>query len=212
MKTITKEIKLYKYDELSKEAKEKANDKYLEFYRHECDFFEDVIKNSLENEGVSGVACIDVEWNLGYSQWDYVKILGNIYFEDLSDELKNKFCKGLSNEELKFFKQFEKYSEICFRELYDGSDCVEIYVQLSATPEELYDLGLDNDFKFEDKEKYYKISPKIDKNIEEWYDEICEEYKELGYRYFYEGDEEEIKEYYEAEGQLFLENGEMYEE
>lgn len=32
MKTITKEIKLYKYNELSKEAKEKANDKYLEFY------------------------------------------------------------------------------------------------------------------------------------------------------------------------------------
>jgi len=212
MKTILKEIKLYKYDELSKEAKEKANDKYLEFYRHECDFFEDVIKNSLENEGVSGVACIDVEWDLGYSQGDYVKILGNIYFEDLSDELKNKFYKGLSNEELKFFKQFEEYSKICFRELYAGSCCVEIYVQLSATPEELYDLGLDNDFKFEDKEKYYKISPKIDKNIEEWYDEVCEEYKEIGYKYFFEGDEEEIKEYYEAEGQLFLESGEMYEE
>ena len=213
MKTILKEIKLYKYDELSKEAKEKANNKYLEFYRHECgDFFEDVIKNSLENEGVRGVACIDVEWNLGYSQGDYVKILGNIYFEDLSDELKNKFYKGLSNEELNFFKQFEKYSEICFRKLYYGSSCVEIYVQLSATPEELYDLGLDNDFKFEDKEKYYKISPKIDKNIEEWYDEICEEYKELGYKYFYEVDEDEIKEYYEDTEQLFLENGEMYEE
>lgn len=213
MKTILKEIKLYKYDELSKEAKEKVNNKYLEFYRHECDFFfEDVIKNSLENEGVRGVACIDVHWNLGYSQGDYVKILGNIYFEDLSDELKNKFYKGLSNEELNFFKQFEKYSEICFREFYYGSCCVEIYVQLSATPEELYDLGLDNDFKFEDKEKYYKISPKIDKNIEEWYDEICEEYKELGYKYFYEVDEDEIKECYEAEGRLFLENGEMYEE
>ena len=212
MKTILKEIKLYKYEELSKEAKEKVNNKYLEFYRHECNFFEDVIKNSLENEGVRGVACIDVHWDLGYSQGDYVKILGNIYFEDLSDELKNKFYKGLSNEELNFFKQFEKYSEICFRELYAGSSCVETYVQLSATPEELYDLGLDNDFKFEDKEKYYKISPKIDKNIEEWYDEICEEYKELGYKYFYEGDEDDIKEYYEAEGQLFLENGEMYEE
>lgn len=212
MKTILKEIKLYKYGELSKEAKEKANDKYLEFYRHECDFFEDVIKNSLENEGVSGVECIDVEWNLGYSQYDYVKILGNIYFEDLSDELKNKFYKGLSDEELKFFKQFEEYSKICFRELYAGSSCVEIEVRLSATPEELYDLGLDNDFKFEDKEKYYKISPKIDKNIEEWYEEVCEEYKEIGYKYFFEGDEEEIKEYYEAEGQLFLESGEMYEE
>lgn len=212
MKTILKEIKLYKYDELSKEAKEKANNKYLEFYRHECDFFEDVIKNSLENKGVRGVACIDVEWNLGYSQWDCVKILGNIYFEDLSDELKNKFYKGLSNEELKFFKQFEEYSKICFREFYAGSGCVEIYVKLSATPEELYDLGLDNDFKFEDKEKYYKISPKIEKNIEEWYDEICEEYKELGYRYFYEAEEDEIKEYYEDKEQLFLENGEMYEE
>ena len=212
MKTITKEIKLYRYNELSEQAREKANEKYLEINRYGDDF-EELVKDDLKfSKGCGWIENIEVVYDLGYCQGDYVDIIGSIYFEDLNNELKKRFFKGLSNEELNFFKQFEKYSEICFRQLYAGSCCVEIYVQLSATPEEMYDLGLDNDFKFEDKEKYYKISPKIEKNIEEWYDEICEEYQELGYRYFYEVDEGEIKEYYEAEGQLFLENGEMYEE
>ncbi len=212
MKTITKEIKLYRYNELSEEAREKANEKYLEINRYEDDF-EELVKYDLKYAKDCGwIENIKVVYDLGHSQGDYVNIIGSIYFEDLNNELKKKFCKGLSNEELNFFKQFEKYSEICFREFYVGSNCVEINIQLSATPEEMYDLGLDNDFKFEDQEKYYKISPKIEKNIEEWHDEICEEYKELGYIYFYEADEDEIKEYYEDTEQLFLENGEMYEE
>lgn len=212
MKTITKEIKLYRYNELSKEAREKANEKYLEINRYEDDF-EELVKGELKYSKDCGwIENIKVVYDLGHSQGDYVNIIGSIYFEDLNNELKKRFCKGLSNEELNFFKQFEKYSEICFREFYVGSNCVEINIQLSATPEEMYDLGLDNDFKFEDQEKYYKISPKIEKNIEEWNDEICKEYQELGYRYFYKADEDEIKEYYEDTEQLFLENGEMYEE
>lgn len=212
MKTITKEIKLYRYNELSEEAREKANEEYLEINRY-GDYFEELVKYDLKYAKDCGwIENIKVIYDLGHSQGDYVNIIGSIYFEDLNNELKKRFCKGLSNEELNFFKQFEKYSEICFREFYVGSNCVEINIQLSATPEEMYDLGLDNDFKFEDQEKYYKISPKIEKNIEEWDDEICEEYKELGYRYFYEADEDEIKEYYEDTEQLFLENGEMYEE
>ncbi|MBR0058867.1 MAG: hypothetical protein IJP99_05980 [Methanobrevibacter sp.] len=212
MKTITKEIKLYRYNELSEEAREKANEEYLEINRY-GDYFEELVKYDLKYAKDCGwIENIKVVYDLGYRQGDYVDIIGSIYFEDLNNELKKRFCKGLSNEELNFFKQFEKYSEICFRELYVGSNCVEINIQLSATPEEMYDLGLDNDFKFEDQEKYYKISPKIEKNIEEWHDEICEEYQELGYIYFYEADEDEIKEYYEDTEQLFLENGEMYEE
>ena len=212
MKTITKEIKLYRYNELSEEAREKANEEYLEINRY-GDYFEELVKYDLKYAKDCGwIENIKVIYDLGHSQGDYVNIIGSIYFEDLNNELKKRFCKGLSNEELNFFKQFEKYSEICFREFYVGSNCVEINIQLSATPEEMYDLGLDNDFKFEDQEKYYKISPKIEKNIEEWNDEICEEYQELGYIYFYEADEDEIKEYYEDTEQLFLENGEMYEE
>lgn len=212
MKTITKEIKLYKYNELSKEAKEKCKAKYLDIYCCQFDF-EKLVRESLEKEGVMGAELMDIWWYLKKSQEDYLTIVGVMFFEELSDELKNKFFKGLSNEELKFFKQFEKYSRICVEELDDYFSCVEIYIELRATPEELYDLGLGSDFKLEDKETYYKISPKIEKNIKEWYNKICEKCKELGYKYFYEVNEDELNEYCKSIGnteRLFLENGDIY--
>ena len=47
MKTITKEIKLYRYNELSEEAREKANEEYLEINRY-GDYFEELVKYDLK--------------------------------------------------------------------------------------------------------------------------------------------------------------------
>lgn len=207
MKTILKEIKLYKYEELSKEAKEKVNDKYLEF-RCECGFFEELVKSDLEySKGIKVTEDFEVEYDLSYCQGDYLNLYGGLDFEELSNELKSRFYKNLSEKEIKLFEEFIKYNYVDFeRTNYYGCAGVEIRIKINS---EGYNYLVEHE---EKEDKYYEIVVKIEKNIEEWYDEICEEYKELGYRYFYEVDEDEIKECYEAEGRLFLENGEMYEE
>lgn len=211
MKTITKEIKLYKYNELSKEAKEKVNENYLASYLESSirsESFEELVKSDLESsKGIKVTEDFEVEYDLSYCQGDYLNLYGGLDFEELSNELKSRFYKNLSEKEIKLFEEFIKYNYVDFeRTNYYGCAGVEIRIKINS---EGYNYLVEHE---EKEDKYYEIVVKIEKNIEEWYDEICEEYKELGYRYFYEGDEDEIKEYYEDTKQLFLENGEMYEE
>lgn len=211
MKTILKEIKLYKYGELSEEAKEKAKLNYLESYLRSSirsESFEELIKSDLEySKGIKVTEDFEVEFDLGYCQGDYLNLYGGLDFEELSNELKSRFYKNLSEKEIKFFEEFIKYNYIDFeRTNYYGCVGAEIRIKINS---EGYNYLVEHE---EKEDKYGEIVVKIEKNIEGWYDEICEEYKELGYKYFYEVDEDEIKECYEAEGQLFLENGEMYKE
>lgn len=211
MKTILKEIKLYKYDELSKEAKEKAKLNYLESYLESSirsESFEELIKSDLEySKGIKVTEDFEVEFDLGYCQGDYLNLYGGLDFEELSNELKSRFYKNLSEKEIKFFEEFIKYNYIDFeRTNYYGCVGAEIRIKINS---EGYNYLVEHE---EKEDKYGEIVVKIEKNIEEWYDEICEEYKEFGYKYFYEADEDEVEGYYEDTEQLFLENGEMYEE
>lgn len=211
MKTILKEIKLYKYGELSKEAKEKAKLNYLESYLESSirsESFKELIKSDLEySKGIKVTEDFEVEFDLGYCQGDYLNLYGGLDFEELSNELKSRFYKNLSEKEIKFFEEFIKYNYIDFeRTNYYGCVGAEIRIKINS---EGYNYLVEHE---EKEDKYGEIVVKIEKNIEEWYDEICEEYKEFGYKYFYEADEDEVEGYYEDTEQLFLENGEMYEE
>lgn len=211
MKTILKEIKLYKYGELSKEAKEKAKLNYLESYLESSirsESFEELIKSDLKySKGIKVTEDFEVEFDLGYCQGDYLNLYGGLDFEELSNELKSRFYKNLSEKEIKFFEEFIKYNYIDFeRTNYYGCVGAEIRIKINS---EGYNYLVEHE---EKEDKYGEIVVKIEKNIEEWYDEICEEYKEFGYKYFYEADEDEVEGYYEDTEQLFLENGEMYEE
>ena len=168
MKTILKEIKLYKYGELSEEAKEKAKLNYLESYlvsSIRSESFEELIKSDLEySKGIKVTEDFEVEFDLGYCQGDYLNLYGGLDFEELSNELKSRFYKNLSEKEIKFFEEFIKYNYIDFeRTNYYGCVGAEIRIKINS---EGYNYLVEHE---EKEDKYGEIVVKIEKNIEEWY-------------------------------------------
>ena len=70
MRTITKIINLYNFDELSEKAKQKVENTSREYlYTEHCDSVDDVIYECLYNYGVSEA---EYNYSLNYSQGDGV--------------------------------------------------------------------------------------------------------------------------------------------
>ena len=121
------------------------------------------IKNSLQESG------IDVE-EVKHGQDGNLYFYGTLDFEKLSGETKNTFYKGLNKNEKMFFEHMAKYCYVDFRDHYDGLK-PEIRINSNLYGDKYLKVleGV--------RRKYVDLCIKIEKNIYEWYDELCEEYR-----------------------------------
>ena len=91
MREITQ--KIYKYEELSEKAKEKAKNEYREFFQ-ECrsDFFyRDFVEELREN----GFKSLEPQYSLSHCQGDGCSVVGKIYLEEIlnNEEIMENFDK-----------------------------------------------------------------------------------------------------------------------
>ena len=200
MRTITREYKIYKYEELTEEAKEKVKEWYLESKNAED--FEYTLKCDLEAQGLNNLKSY---YRLSYCQGDGLCLYGSIEFEEIEKSteclpegtIKDLFYKGFNISDYKAISILKKYSKINFIHS-DSHYChkytVDIDIEIEEESEKMYNF-------------LEKTVNKLKNNIKEWYYKICDEYEQWGYDYFYKVEDEELKEYCDINNIEFYEDG-----
>ena len=192
MVTITKEINLYEYNELKKEAKKWAKENFLETRCElDGDIFTEIAMEIVGNyfQFTDG---LEIQYSLSSCQGDGVNIYGKFDLQNVEgmewlkleidsfDLSKNRcYCYSLKSQtEIEtvdeIISEFERASD---REIKDWQ-VMEIRKMV---------------------ETVFKKLKKAEREIEEY-----------GYKFFYEVSDEEMEEYADANGVLYLEDGTEY--
>lgn len=199
MREITeiRKFNVYRFAELSEDAKEKVRDWYLEG-QESFIFTEDCMIRLKE---IFPNSDLKVEYSLNYCQGDGFNIYGKIYL----DEILEKIAEHFTEKELKFFKW-------AFNEF--GSS-----YEMQSNNRYCYCICSRNDFAEDliDDMEYnsYRNIPektieKFNKLAGEYLESLCKKFEKYGYDFFYNVSEEDLQEYCEDNNYEFLEDGEFY--
>ena len=196
LRTITKEFKIYTYEELSEKAKEKVKQNYID--NLDANDFTYMIIQDLNSIGLKNLRPY---YSLNYCQGDGLCLAGHIDFDEINTELKKIFYKDFIFSDYKILKSLKEYSRIEFNHI---GRC---YHKHSVE----FDIYIDGSF---DNKKYNnnkRLADKLIKNVKEWYFDKCGQYEKWGYNFFYEIEEEDLQEYFECMEYEFYENGSVFE-
>ena len=199
MLKIIREYTVYDFAELSEEAKENVRQWYLDDETRPEIFTESIELFLSENFGKSE---LKVQYDLGYCQGDGLNIYGKI---DLSDMLDKISYNDFSEKEKRFiFWAINKYpntGKIPANNHY----CYCIADQGDYTGNLIDDLENCNI-----RDINYKALEKFEASCIDYFETLCSEFEEDGYKYFYEADGAEIEEACEANDWKFTENGKFF--
>ena len=198
MREETKTVKIYNYSELSEKAKEKVKQMFLDrkpeysyIFTEDC---EEDLKSLFPNSNLK------IEYSLNYCQGDGFNIYGDLDIEDILEYLDFKDDEK------------EKIKNICVDSDYivlrRNTSRYSYSVKFSEDAEDVINnLNSDYDNLSENNRKLLKHF--IEKSLN--YTEKLDKYFEkAGYNFFYETNEEEVKEGCEDNGYEFTEDGELY--
>lgn len=207
--TVTVEYKIYKFNELSKDAKENVKEWYLK--GQEPDFFTDDCKMDLYN--LFGENNLDVEYSLGCCQGDGFNIYGSIDAESIFSCLEKHNggtrLEGFNN----ILTEKEKRTILHY-----AKECgnIELPSNNRYTYCLAYHIDIADDWEYQlDYYSGYKninveVLRKFEKLVQELFETICDTYEKWGYEYFYEVSEEDLEELCEVNEWEFLEDGTIF--
>lgn len=210
MRTITETKNIYKYEELSEEAKETVKQRYLndDFRLQE---FENIYAEDLRY--LFNNSDLKMQFSLSYCQGDGLNIYGKLDLTDVFTVIKNPKNKELFKQYNNEFSEHEQrtieaYMEVCGREIelpYNSRYCYCVANEIDFANEWIENLQYYN-YKNIDVETIEKM----ENLIVEIFENLSATYEKYGYNYLYEVDEEELQETCESNEWEFLEDGTLY--
>ena len=218
MRTKTVTYKIYKYNELSDDAKAKAFEWFERVRADEYYIFTEDCEYDLKQ--LFPNSKLQVEYSLSYSQGDGLNIFGDLYLPDVLPYIKDKFTA----EEFSYIEHIvNEYGTG------DGSWFGDQYINMQQNNHYAYCIAERNDYaatmydriayEIEIAEEYDRkpdviindeLIDKFDKCVGEYFAGLCKQYEEWGYDFFYPEDDTEFAEDCEANGWEFFEDGTFY--
>lgn len=199
MRTETVTYKIYKYNELSDVAKAKAfewfesvRDDKNYIFTEDCEYGLKLLFPNSE---------LQVQYSLCYSQGDGLNIFGNLYLPDIIEQVNDK----LTEKELAFFKDVFKNYSAWFSMPRNNPYCYCICDRHDYTGDVACDMECDGDSRCFD-----QAFTKLNKYIQEYFTDLCKQYEEQGYEFFYPEDDTEFIELCEDNEWEFYEDGTFY--
>lgn len=208
--TVTNKYEVYKFNELSNNAKEVVKRWYLD--GQDSSVYTDMCMEDLgalfgyDNN-------LEVEYSLGYCQGDGFNIYGEINAEDIFNCLENhnggtqleKFENVLTDKEKRTILCYQKECKDIklphnFRYGYCMADYIDIVDDWS------YDLEYCSEFE----NINYEVLKKFEDMVKDIFSTLCNSYEKGGYEYFYEIDEADLEEFCEANEYEFLADGTLF--
>lgn len=209
MRTITKSFKVYNYNELSEEAKEKVKEWYLDDDTRVWDF------SDMCNEDLKELFRSDlkVQYSLSYCQGDGLNIYGEVEAEEIFKCL----------EEHRAGTQFAQFENMLTEKekktiLHYADECGKIKLEqnrrYSYSLADYIDIVEEWEYQLENYSCFKNINTealqKFEKLVRGIFYKLCKDYEKNGYNYFYEVDEEELAEVCNINGWEFYESGEFF--
>ena len=198
MKTIVKTIKLYRYAELSDDARERVKQWYLD--GQDADIFSDECKDWLRYK--YGLLDMDVQFSLAFCQGDGLNVYGDVAFWELEKILATS---GFTQKELKRL-------ELYYEQVYDS-------IHIPENPHYCYDYSsridfsnnwiaeLENDgIRDIDEQLIYRF----ESYLKQVFHEINSELEQRGYEFFYEISEPDLSDVCDANEWHFTADGTYY--
>lgn len=191
-----KKIAIYSYDELSRDAKERAKEDVRNFYENILDSylesFNEEAKEQIEKEGFSDV---DINYSLSYSQGDgfsFTGYVGNV--AEFIEKIGSRFSKLYTSEyvddiSIEIVRNTHHYAHEN-----TVSAEVEIYYSEDIPDKEYRELE--------------SLSNELQEEVEEYKNNLCKKLEKQGYKeidFFYS--EENIEDFIESNEYEFYENG-----
>lgn len=196
-KTVTREYMVYEYKELNEEARETVKRWYLE--GQEAEIF---TENCLERlKELFPNSELQVEFSLNYCQGDGFNIYGKIYLDEVLEKIADKFTA----KELKFFEWvFNLYGSTYEMEA-NRHYCYCICSRNDFAEDIISNMEYDNmrSIPMETLEKFNRL-------VGEYLDNLCKEFENEGYDYFYEISDEDLRDACEANEWVFTADGEFF--
>jgi hypothetical protein len=208
MKTVAVEYKVYNYNELSEEAKEKVKEWYLK--GQESFMFTDDCKEDLYS--LFGKNNLDVQYSLSYCQGDGFNIYGRIDAKNIFNclEMHNggsqlkRFEDMLTEDEKKIILEYAEECgdiEIPMNRRY----CYSLADYIDIAEEWVWRLDCANYTDINE-----EVLNKFEKLVRGIFAELCRSYEKQGYEFFYEISDEDLEEACDCNGWEFLEDGTIF--
>lgn len=199
METITKEYKVFKFEELAPDVQEKVIQKQREwtYENMDLDFFKEDAERRIENEGFENVK---VYFDLSYSQGSGLCFEGSLNWDKFlqrNPHHYSEFKKGL-----KFLK--ELYISVCIKHSgnYYHSNSVSINVDIGDFPDNITE---------KQSKRIEELQEQIERVITDLKDELCKELEKQGYDEIeYQTSEQNVKEMIEVNDYRFDEDGKVF--
>jgi len=198
MRTVSIDYDVYKYQELSEQAKEKAKEWYLEgkdayWFKDDC---EEILHCEFPNSELK------VEFSLSYCQGDGLNIYGSIDLLELWNKLdKSKY----TDKEKKFMEYVLKTHAVDYtmkqnyRYGYCNSSSWDFTEDIIDDMEWTQQRGIK-----------YDVLEKFNEDCKEYMEKLCSDFESDGYAYFYEVDDDEMIDMCEANEWEFTADGKIF--
>lgn len=209
MRTEVVKYNIYKYNELSKEAKEKVKEWYLN--TQEPFVFTDDCKEDLYN--LFGKNNLNIQYSLASCQGDGFNIYGTIDVESIFNCLEKhnggtqlaKFENVLTEEEKNIILSYAKECgnieiPVNNRYCYSLADYIDIVEEWTWRLESYSDYDTINT----------EVLEKFEELVRDIFSELCRSYEKQGYEFFYEISEEDLEEMCECNCYEFYEDGTIF--
>lgn len=198
MRQITEIKDIYNFEELTTEAKEVVKNWYLKGL--DSSIFIDMVDEDLYELNFKNSE-LKVQYSLNYSQGDGFNIYGKLDFYDCLEisQIKENF----TSEELAILKSYFDYGYSYSLES-NNHYCYCIIDRQNITENLIYELQ-DNEIEFDS-----NLIEKFENVVKNFLCELCNKYEKLGYDYFYEISEEELKEVCDDNDYEFYKSGEFF--
>lgn len=207
MREATIKVKVYNYDELCEKAKERVKTEYLEDCRTSYKFSE-ICEEELST--LFPHSNLHVEYSLSFCQGDGLNIYGIL---DLEDALM-RVSLDLTDEELHIITKLLYKNHYTYRMRQNGRYSYSIcdkhcYVE-DLIPENEYDKAVMSALvKCDDKAAMSALA-KFNHVVRQNLVELCSKFERMGYDFFYEISDEDMRENCEANGWEFTADGEFF--
>lgn len=207
MQTVQVSYDVYTFNELGEQAKEKVRQWYLDGQQPEP--FTCMVNDDLQ--ALFPNSALKVEYSLGYCQGDGLNIYGDVHSCDILNLINGNDAGDLFKDYRNIFTE----KEIRTLKFYEGtaglltmprnplrySYCYAPWARLCDTwREDLVDLRNVN----------WDLIDRFEKVVKDVFVRLCRQWEEEGYQYFYEIDDETLKEVCESNGYHFLIDGSYF--
>lgn len=207
MREATIKVNVYKYEELSAKAKERVKTDYLQDYRTSYEFSE-ICEEELST--LFPHSSLRAEYSLSFCQGDGLNIYGVL---DLEDALM-RVVRDLTDEEVYIITKLLDKNHYTYRLRQNGrySYCIcdrHCYVE-DLIPENEYEKTVMSALVKFDGETVMSALAKFNHAVRQNLVELCYTFERMGYDFFYEISDEDMRENCEANGWEFTADGEFF--